>query len=159
MEPERRKTFVSERAEIYAETGRLQQAVADGEEVLKLAGEQEDSTVEVALARAKLAEFLFAQGKTEEATELARLACDELVPRRHPDASGPLITLALIRNDESSGAFIEHAMELVKNAPLMESGSKARELERIARRTKVRAAEELEPDTQAKACATLVQQS
>lgn len=134
MEPERRKTFVSERAEIYAETGRLAQAVADGEEVLKLAGEQANA-VEVAMARGKLAEFLFAQGKTEEAAGLARLACDELVPRRHPDASGPLITLALIRNDESTGPFIEHAIELVRSAPLMESGSKARELERIARRT------------------------
>lgn len=140
MEPERRKTFVAERAEIYADTGRLAQAVADGEEALKLAGEQEDNAVEIALARGKLAEFLFAQGKTEEAAELARLACDELVPRRHPDASGPLVTLALIRNDESTGPFLEHAIELVRSAPLMESGSKARELERIARRTRVRVA-------------------
>ena len=147
MEPERRKTFVSERAEIYAESGRLAHAVADGEEALKLAGEQEDNAVEVALARGKLAEFLFAQGKMEEATALARMACDERVPRRHPDASGALVTLALIRNDESTAPFIEHARELVRRAPLMEAGSKARELERIARRMKVRAAE-----TQASGC-------
>ena len=137
VEPERRKTLLTERAEIFAETNRVMQAIEDAREVLKLAQQQEDHAVEAALAEAKLSEFLLQAGKAAEAEDFARRACDVLVPRQHPGASGALVTLALIRNDETAGPFIEHAIELVKTSRSMEAGSKARELERIERRTRL----------------------
>jgi tetratricopeptide (TPR) repeat protein len=136
LEPERRKTLLQERAEIFAETGRISQAVADAQEVLKLVEENpEESVVELATAQAKLAEYLLAAGKLAEATDFARHACDVLVPRNHPEGAGPLVTLALIKNDESREPFIEHARKLIQNAPLLEAGSKAYDLERLACRT------------------------
>jgi hypothetical protein len=90
--------------------------------------------VGIASARAKLAEFLFADGKIDEAKELARLACDELMPRKHVDASGALVTLALIRNGEMSEAFIEEAYKLVRESPLGHPGPTAWAVEAIQRR-------------------------
>jgi tetratricopeptide (TPR) repeat protein len=133
--PERRKLFLDVRGEIYAETSRAGLAVVDGREAFSLVEQAaEDDPIGIASARAKLAEFLLADGKVEEATDLARRACDELMPRRHIDASGALVTLALIRNDESSEAFIEEAFRLVKESPLGQAGTTARALARLERR-------------------------
>ena len=135
IEPERRDTLLHERAALFAETGRVAQAVADAREALKLVEQQgEDNAIEIASARAHLAEFLFADGKLDEAEDLARCACDELVSRRHTDAAGALVTLALIRNDES---FSEEAMALVREAPLMELGTKTWALKCLERRLKL----------------------
>jgi tetratricopeptide (TPR) repeat protein/Zn-dependent protease len=141
MEPERRKTFLEVRGEIYAETGRAEQAVADAREALKLVEQApEEDPVGVASAQAKLAEFLLADGKVEEAQDLARRACDELMPRKHVDASGALVTLALIRNDESSEAFVEEAFRIVKENPLGQAGTTNRALDGLRKR-----ASKLEP--------------
>jgi len=135
IEPERRKRLLREREKLFAQTGRTAQAVADGREALKLEEQEgEDNAIEIACARAELAEFLLADGKLDEAEDQARRACDELLPRRHPDAAGALVTLALIRNDESSAARIEEAMALVRDAPLLEAGTKARSLKDLNRR-------------------------
>ncbi len=132
VEPERRRVLLQERAEVFAETGRVAQAVADAREALNLAGrEGEDNAIEVACAQAKLAEFLLTAGNTAEAGDLARRACDELMPRRHPDAAAALITLALIRAGESSDVLAGQAMALVRDAPFMESGTKTRALARL----------------------------
>ena len=88
----------------------------------------------VASAQAKLAEFLLADGKVEEAEDLARRACDELMPRKHVAASGALITLALIRNDESSEAYVEEAFRLVKESPLGQAGTTNRALAGLRKR-------------------------
>ena len=135
IEPEQRRTLLEERPEIFAKTGRVAQAVADAREALTLVErEAEDNAIDVACAQANLAEVLLADGKVDEAEDLARRACGELIPRRHADAAGALVTLALIRNDESSMDLIEEAMALVRDAPLMESGTKSRALEELHRR-------------------------
>jgi tetratricopeptide (TPR) repeat protein len=135
MEPERRKTFLEVRGEIYAETGRAGQAVADGREALQIVEQApEEDPIGVASAQAKLAEFLLADGKVEEAADLARRACDELMPRKHVDASGALVTLALIKNDESSEAFIEEALRIVKESPLGQAGTTTRALAGLQKR-------------------------
>lgn len=140
---ERRKTFLTVRAEIYAETGRTALAVTDAGEALKLVEQEpEQDLVAIASARAKLAEFLLADGKTDEASELAQRACDELVPRKHVDAAGALVTLALIRNDEASEAFIEEAFRLVQESPLGQAGTTARALAGLKKRV-----ERLQPNT------------
>ena len=132
MEPERRRVLLYERAEVFTETRRVAQAVADAREALNLAErEGEDNAIEVASAQAKLAEFLLTAGKADEAEDFARRAGDELIPRRHSDAAGALVTLALIRNDESSEVLAEQAMALVRDAPFMESGIKAHALARL----------------------------
>jgi tetratricopeptide (TPR) repeat protein len=136
LEPERRRMFLEVRAEIYAETGRAAQAVADGREALTLVQQEpEQNLVGVASAQAKLAEFLLADGKVDEAAELARIACDELMPLRHVDASGALVTLALILNNESSEAYVEEAFRLVRESTLSEAGSMARSLAGLQRRS------------------------
>jgi tetratricopeptide (TPR) repeat protein len=135
-EPERRQAVLHERAELCAETGRVAQAVADARQALNLAEREGENNVKVACAQAKLAEFLLADGNADEAENLACRACDELIPRRHADAAGALITLALIRNNESSEVLAEQAMALVRDAPFMESGTKARALARLSRRLK-----------------------
>ena len=138
MEPERRSVLLHERAALFAETGRVAQAVADAREALKLVEQEgEDNAIEIASARAHLAEFLFADGRLDEAEDLARCACDELLPRRHTDAAGALVTLALIRNDESSSVSIEEAMALVREARLMELGTKTWALKSLERRLKL----------------------
>jgi tetratricopeptide (TPR) repeat protein len=135
MEPERRKTFLEVRGEIYAETGRAGQAVADGREALQIVEQApEEDPIGVASAQAKLAEFLLADGKVEEAGDLARCACDELMPRKHVDAAGALVTLALIKNDESSEAFIEEALRIVKESPLGQAGTTTRALAGLQKR-------------------------
>jgi tetratricopeptide (TPR) repeat protein len=135
MEPERRKTFLDVRGEIYAETGRTAQAVTDAREALKIVEQSaEEDPIGVASAQAKLAEFLLADGKVEEAEDLARRAWDELMPRKHVDASGALVTLALIRNDESSEAYIEEAFRIVKESPLGQAGTTNRALAGLRKR-------------------------
>ena len=118
---------------IYAGTRRAELAVADGREALKLV-DAEDNPLGVASMQAKLAEFLLADGKIGEAAELAQRACDELMPRKHVEAAGALVTLALIRNDESSAGFIEEALRLERESPLSQAGSKARALAELQRR-------------------------
>ncbi|HTB10996.1 MAG TPA: site-2 protease family protein [Bryobacteraceae bacterium] len=135
FEPERRRTFLEVRGEIYAETDRAALAVADGREALKLVQQEpEENPVGVASAQAKLAEFLLADGKIDDAAELARQACDELMPRRHVDAAGALVTLALILNNESSEAYVEEALRLVRESPLGQAGTTGRALAGLQRR-------------------------
>src|SRR6202043_525846 len=85
-------------------------------------------------AAAKLAEFLLADSKIDEAREMAQKACDQLLPRNHVDASGALVTLALIRNDESSQPLIDKALRLVRESPLRQPGSMAATLTELQQR-------------------------
>jgi len=137
IEPERREVLFEERARIFAETGRVAQAVADAREALKLVEQKGgNNAIEVASAQANLAEFLLAEGNAREAEHFARRACDELLPRRHTDAAGALVTLAFLRDDASSAGMVEEAMLLIRDAPLMESGSKTWALKALERRLK-----------------------
>jgi len=146
IEPERREMFFEERAKLLAKTGRVAQAVVDARQALKLVEQKgEDYAIEVATAQANLAEILLADGKIHEAEDFARRACDELVPRRHTDAAGALVTLALLRNDDSSAVRVEEAMALVRDAPLMEPGTKTWALKGLERRLKLQHCTERTP--------------
>jgi tetratricopeptide (TPR) repeat protein len=126
-----RKAFLDERAAIYLETNRIEEGLADSELTLRLVT---DDDLDLAVVRTNLAEYLLADGKVIQAGELARQACDALLPLRHPVAAEALVTLALIGASDTAGALIDQAVDLVRSAPLLESGSRARALESITRR-------------------------
>jgi len=128
-----RKAYLEARAAIYLYTGRVNLGLAASEEALQLAGDGSER----ALAQANLGEFLLASGREAEAEELARKACDYLLPLRHPGAAEPLVTLALIGPEGNASVLIEQAVQLVEHAPFLESGSRERALEGIKKRSTV----------------------
>ncbi len=136
VEPEQRKIFLEERAAIYLETGRVRDGLAESRAALELT---DDHPAELGPAQANLAEFLLADGNVAEAEAFARRACDQLLPMRHPGAADALVTLALIGPNESAGALIEEANKLIRNAPLLDRGSKDRALDGISRRLQLNA--------------------
>jgi tetratricopeptide (TPR) repeat protein len=134
-----RKAYLEAKAAVYLNTGRVNLGLAASEEALQLAGDGSDG----ALAQANLAEFLLASGREAEAEDLARKACDYLLPLRHPGAAEPLVTLALIGPVGNAPALIEQAVQLVEDAPFLASGSRERALEGIKKRSTAR--EVIEP--------------
>ena len=92
-----REAFLNERARIRLRSGRVENAIADFEEVLRLNKETPHaSATGIATIEGSLAEALLDAGRVEQAEAIARTACDVLVPVEHPEGSGPLVTLALI---------------------------------------------------------------
>jgi tetratricopeptide (TPR) repeat protein len=130
--------FFDQRAELHLAMGRVPEAVADFERVLRLAEEvPEPDPIGVAKSRAWLAAGYYAAGRIEAAEAAARAAYEVLSPFGHQDAAEALVTLALIgwdRNEETARAQFDRAMRLTADAPFVERADKARFFERTARR-------------------------
>ena len=133
-----REAFFSQRAQIRLRMGQVDAAIADLEQALSLKkADPYASAAEIATAQGSLAEALLEAQRVDEAEQLARTACDVLAPRCHPNAAGSLITLAIVsreRQPEAASAYLEEALRLISEAPLLKIASKARFLEGEAAR-------------------------
>jgi len=129
----RRADLASTRGRIRLAQHRFDDAVGDLERAVSLHGDH----LTVAGDKSGLAEALFGCGRPADAEREAREALEILLPSGHPDAAGPLITLALIgwQNGESGAdAQFEHGVRCIAGAPLLEPAMKARSLQEEARR-------------------------
>ncbi|MGA2184271.1 MAG: site-2 protease family protein [Bryobacteraceae bacterium] len=95
------------------------------------------SAVPVATDKSGLAEALLGYGRVADAERQALEALEILLPCGHPDASGALVTLALIgwqRGEQGADAQFEQAIRCMVDAPLLEPALKARDLEEEGQR-------------------------
>lgn len=129
--------LIHARAEIRLRSGRVDEAIADFEERLRLAKEDPHALdTEVATAQAVLASAFRAAGRLEEAEALARESLEVLKAAEHPDAACSLETLALIgwqRQEDSAKTLLGEAVQVILSAPLLGPAPKARWLEDAAR--------------------------
>lgn len=138
LTPGLREALLSQRAQIQLRAGQMDAAIADLLEAWSLKkADPHASAAEVATAQGALAEALLDSSRFNEAEQLARSACDVLASASHPNAAGPLITLAIVcreRQPEKTSAFLEEALRLISDAPLLKVASRARFLEAEATR-------------------------
>lgn len=136
--PDVHESMLTQRAQIHLRAGRFPEAVLDLEEALRLKkADPHASPAEVATAQASLAEGLLDAGRTAEAVLNARRACEELCTNNHPNGAGALITLGILaRRDKQdlAGTYVDEALRLIAEAPLLKIASKARFLEAAADR-------------------------
>jgi tetratricopeptide (TPR) repeat protein len=133
-----REAFFTQRAQIALRMGQIDAAIADFQEAWSLKKiDPHASAAEIATSQAALAEALLEAQRSDDAEQLARSACDVLAATSHPNASGPLITLAILsreRQPEAASAFLDEALRLISEAPLLKIASRARFLESEAAR-------------------------
>lgn len=136
--PDVHESMLAQRAQIHLHARRLDEAMADLEEALRLKKADTHATrMEVATAEASLAEALLDAGRTAEAELSARRACEVLCTAQHPNGAGPLITLAILarqQQQESASAYIDEALRVIADASLLKTAFKARFLESAADR-------------------------
>jgi tetratricopeptide (TPR) repeat protein len=95
------------------------------------------NAVWMATDKSGLAQALFGCGRMADAERQAIDALDILLPGGHPNATEPLITLALLgwqRGEQGADAQFEQAIRCTVDAPLLEPAMKARSLEEEAQR-------------------------
>jgi len=138
LRPRDRVEWMHQRALIQLKRAFSSEAVVLLEQALALQKELgRQSPREVASLERSLSDALLDAGRLEEAEAVARRACDVFVPLRHPDAAEPLVTLAIVlnfRQEESADAYLEEALQLIADAPLMQTFSRARFLDAQAAR-------------------------
>ncbi len=119
-----RRSFLAERTELHLALGRPDDALADGRRLVELWRNHPcRPALETASAGALLSKACLAAEDWLEAEGLAIQAFDVLGPHEHPDAAVCLVTLAVVRSDESR---ITEALRLIDHAPLLGPAEKAR---------------------------------
>ncbi len=123
--------FLAERAAIFLSNGRVPDAVSEYEKALKAA----IAANQIALRQESLAAAYFEADRVEEASDLARTACQSL--KADPNAAGALVTLALdawLKGDTSARSYFDQALSHIDATRFFPRARKARLLDQIAMR-------------------------
>jgi len=132
-----RRELLEERGAILLRCGKVPQAIADYEEMMRLtvAG-RPDNPFAIADAKARLSEAYLESGDLEKAETLAQEAHQVFTAAGRREAADTGVTLALLRyrQRQPAGAYIEEARRLIADDRLLNRGSRARRLEGLADR-------------------------
>jgi tetratricopeptide (TPR) repeat protein len=132
-----RRELLQERGAILLRCGRVPQALADYEEMMRLTlAERSGDPFAIAEAKARLSEAYLEAGDMEKAETLVQEAHQTFTAEGRREAADTGVTLALLRyrQGQPAGAFIDEARRLIAEDRLLRRGSRARQLERLADR-------------------------
>jgi len=137
LPPNKWDVLCTVRGRIRLAQHRFEDAVNDFERVIHLREANRPSQIDVACNKNDLAEALFGYARVPDAERQALESLEILLPSGHPNASGVLITLALIgwhRCEPGAGELFEQGIRCLVDPPLVEPALKARGLEYDGRR-------------------------
>ncbi len=123
--------FLAEQAGIRLATDHVPDAIEGFEAALRAA----NTPSHRALRQADLAYAYCVAGRIEESEVLAQSGKDALTAENNPEASGALLTLALIawrKGEGSARAYFEQTLSTLDVAPLLQPATKALALEQFA---------------------------
>jgi len=134
VDPDQRKRYLEQRGRIRRSAGKLPEAISDFSAAAALE-EAEADPVQLAVARAKLADVLAEAGDLERAEPMVLQAAEILQAAGHPDFGATSITLAVIaaRTNQPAGEHVSAAIRAWDAAGLLLPADKARELEAAAK--------------------------